>query len=188
MMNNIQFSFMNARIISLIVCIAIIAIGSIEGKAQDQKIGYFESDLVVAQLPEYGGIEQRLQLLSSGWQQEAQEMLEEVTALEEDYQAKEILYTEEIRSQKLAEIAQKKKQHQSFLQQKFGPTGEYFQQQSDLLEPIQRKVFSAARTVALEKGYDFIFDRSGDIYMIYARAEFDITADILFELGIDMDN
>ena len=188
MMNNIQFSFMNARIISLIVCITIIAIGSTEGKAQDQKIGYFESDLVVAQLPEYGGIEQRLQLLSSGWQQEAQEMLEEVTALEEDYQAKEILYTEEIRSQKLAEIAQKKKQHQSFLQQKFGPTGEYFQQQSDLLEPIQRKVFSAARTVALEKGYDFIFDRSGDIYMIYARAEFDITADILFELGIDMDN
>ena len=188
MMNNIQFSFMNARIISLTVCIAIIAISSTESNAQDQKICYFESDLVVAQLPEYGGIEQRLQLLSSGWQQEAQEMLEEVTALEEDYQAKEILYTEEIRSQKLAEIAQKKKQHQSFLQQKFGPTGEYFQQQSDLLEPIQRKVFSAARTVALEKGYDFIFDRSGDIYMIYARAEFDITADILFELGIDMDN
>ena len=179
---------MNARIISLIVCIAIIAISSTESKAQDQKIGYFESDLVVAQLPEYGGIEQRLQLLSSGWQQEAQEMLDEVTALEEDYQAKEILYTEEIRSQKLAEIAQKKKQHQSFLQQKFGPTGEYFQQQSDLLEPIQRKVFSAARTVALEKGYDYIFDRSGDIYMIYARAEFDITADILFELGIDLDN
>ena len=64
-----------------------------EINAQDQKIGYFESDLVVAQLPEYAGIEQRLQLLSSGWQQEAQEMLEEVTTLEEDYQAKEILYT-----------------------------------------------------------------------------------------------
>lgn len=188
MMNNIQFLFINERIISLIVCTAILVIASTESKAQDQKIGYFESDLVVAQLPEYGGIEQRLQLLSSGWQQEAKEMLDEVTALEEDYQAKEILYTEEIRSQKLAEIAQKKKQHQSFLQQKFGPTGEYFQQQSDLLEPIQRKVFSAARTVALEKGYDYIFDRSGDIYMIYARAEFDITADILFELGIDLDN
>ena len=82
----------------------------------------------------------------------------------------------------------RKKQHQTFLQQKFGPNGEYFQQQSDLLEPIQRKVFSAARTVALEKGYDYIFDRSGDIYLIYARAEFDITTDILFELGIDLEN
>lgn len=188
MINKIQISFLNARTKVLIVCISILAIASSGSKAQDQKIGYFESDIVVAQLPEYGGIEQRLQLLSSDWQQEAQEMLDEVTALEEDYQAKEILYTEEIRNQKLAEIAQKKKQHQSFLQQKFGPTGEYFQQQSDLLEPIQRKVFSAARTVALEKGYDYIFDRSGDIYMIYARAEFDITADILFELGIDLDN
>ena len=187
-MNKIQFSILNVRTTLLFISIFVLAIVSADIKAQDQKIGYFESDIVVAQLPEYGGIEQRLQLLSSGWQQEAQEMLAEVTALEEDYEAKEILYTQEIRSQKLAEIAQKKKQHQSFLQQKFGPTGEYFQQQSDLLEPIQRKVFSAARTVALEKGYDYIFDRSGDIYMIYARAEFDITADILFELGIDLDN
>jgi outer membrane protein len=188
MINKIQSSMLDALTILRIVSVAMLVLFSMEINAQNQKIGYFESDLVVAQLPEYGGIEQRLQLLSSGWQQEAQEMLDEVTALEEDYQAKEILYTEAIRSQKLAEIAQKKKQHQSFLQQKFGPTGEYFQQQSDLLEPIQRKVFSAARTVALEKGYDYIFDRSGDIYMIYARAEFDITADILFELGIDLDN
>ena len=108
MINKIQISFLNARTKVLIVCISILAIASSESKAQDQKIGYFESDIVVAQLPEYGGIEQRLQLLSSGWQQEAQEMLDEVTALEEDYQAKEILYTEEIRSQKLAEIAEKK--------------------------------------------------------------------------------
>ena len=136
MINKIQISFLNARTKVLIVCISILAIASSESKAQDQKIGYFESDIVVAQLPEYGGIEQRLQLLSSGWQQEAQEMLDEVTALEEDYKAKEILYTEEIRTQKLAEIAQKKIQHQSFLQQKFGPSGEYLQQQSDLLEPI----------------------------------------------------
>jgi outer membrane protein len=156
--------------------------------AQDQKIGYFESDMILAQLPEYGGIEQRLQLLSSGWQEEAQELLDEITYLEEDYEAKQILYTDEIRKQKQAEIAQKKKQRQTFLQQKFGPNGEYFQQQSDLLEPIQRKVFSAARTVAIEKGYDFIFDRSGDIYMIYARAEFDITTYILLELGIDIEN
>ena len=174
--------------ISLLISSTIVILVSTEINAQDQKIGYFESDLVVAQLPEYAGIEQRLQLLSSGWQQEAQEMLDKVNALKEDYQAKEILYTEEIRSQKRVEIEQKKKQHQTFLQQKFGPSGEYFQQQSDLLEPIQRKVFSAARTVALDKGYDYIFDRSGDIYLIYARAEFDITRDILFELGIDLEN
>ena len=92
----------------LLLNCALVLVLSGEINAQDQKIGYFESDLVVAQLPEYAGIEQRLQLLSSGWQQEAQEMLEEVTTLEEDYQAKEILYTEEIRSQKLAEIEQKK--------------------------------------------------------------------------------
>ena len=119
--------------------------------AQDQKIGYFESDMILAQLPEYGGIEQRLQLLSSGWQEEAQELLDEITYLEEDYEAKQILYTDEIRKQKQDEIAQKKKQRQTFLQQKFGPNGEYFQQQSDLLEPIQRKVLVLPEPLLLKK-------------------------------------
>lgn len=69
-------------------------------QAQDQKIGYFESEVILAQIPEYNGIEQRLQLLSDGWQQELDELDAEIEALEEDYKAKEILYTEEIRDQK----------------------------------------------------------------------------------------
>ena len=101
--------------------------------AQNQKIGYFESEVVLAQIPEYNGIEQRLQLLSDGWQVELDELDAEIKALEDDYAAKEILYTEEIRLQKKSEIKQKKLDRDTFLNQKFGPKGEYFQNQRDLL-------------------------------------------------------
>ena len=155
--------------------------------AQDQKIGFFDSEFILAQIPEYNGIAQRLQLLSDNWNQELQEMEEEIAALEEDYEAKEILYTEEIRAQKRAEIQQKKQARDTFLNQKFGPEGEYFQSQNDLLEPIQRQIFTAVRAVAQRQGYDFVFDRASDIYMVYARADWNMDEAILIELGIEIE-
>ena len=89
--------------------------------AQNQKIGYFESDVILTNIPEYSGIEQRLQLLSDSWKQELTDMEAEIKALEDDYTAKEILYTEDIREEKQREIRQKKTQRDTFLNQKFGP-------------------------------------------------------------------
>ena len=154
---------------------------------QNQKIGFFESDFILAQMPEYQGIEQRLELLSEGWRQEIDEMNAEIQALEEDFEAKEILYTDEIRTEKLQEIQQKKKARDTFLNQKFGPDGEYFRSNDELLEPIMRQVFTAAQEVARKQGFDFIFDRSGDIYLVYARNEWNLNEAILIELGIEVE-
>ncbi|MEP4924036.1 MAG: OmpH family outer membrane protein, partial [Balneola sp.] len=106
--------------------------------AQDQKIGYYESDFVLSKIPEYGGIEQQLKILSDGWKNEIQEKRTEIDNLEQDYQAKEILYTDEIKKEKRQEINSKRQQLENFTAQKFGPNGEYFLKQKELLEPIQR--------------------------------------------------
>ncbi len=166
-------------IFSLVLCSSLFA--------QDQKIGFFESDFILSKIPEYAGIEQRLQLISDGWRQELSEMENEISILEDDYIAKEILYTDEIRAEKQREIQQKKTQRDTFLNEKFGPEGEYFQSQDELLEPIMRQIFTAVAEVARKQGFDFVFDRSGDIYMVYARNEWNLNEDILIELGIDIE-
>lgn len=155
--------------------------------AQDQKIGYYESDFVLSKIPEYTGIEQRLKILSDGWKNEIQQLRLEIENLEEDYSAKEILYTEEIKKEKIQEINTKKRQLDNFTAQKFGPDGEYFQKQKELLEPIQRQVFAAVRNVAQRNGMDFVFDRSGDVYMVYARGEWNLNEQVLLELGIEIE-
>ncbi|MAL17764.1 MAG: hypothetical protein CL670_13750 [Balneola sp.] len=155
--------------------------------AQEQKIGFYESDFILQQIPEYEGIQQQLDLLSNQWKEQITELETEIKELEEDYSAKEILYTEEIRNQKRREIAQKKREKEQFLAQKFGPEGEYFSRQRELLEPIQRQVFTAVRAVAQLNNFDFVFDRSGDIYMVYANNEYNLNEDILLELGIEIE-
>jgi outer membrane protein len=156
-------------------------------QAQDQKIGYYESDYILSKIPEYAGIEQRLQILSDGWKNEIQKKRSEIDNLERDYNAKEILYSEEIKKEKLQEIKTTKKELDNYMAQKFGPEGEYFAKQKELLDPIQRQVFASVRTVAQRNGYDFVFDRSGDIYMVYARGEWNLNEEILLELGIEIE-
>lgn len=168
--------------------IALVLGGLQTAYAQNQKIGFYESDYILEQIPEYDGIQQQLDLLSSQWREEADELQEEIVELEEDYEAKEILYTEEIRNQRQQEIAQKKQERERYLAQKFGPEGEYFSTQRELLEPIQRQVYTAVRAVAENQNFDYVFDRSGDIYMVYANNEFNLNEDILLELGIELED
>src|SRR5690554_897241 len=168
-----------------LIAIFIFALAYVQISAQ--AIGYFESDKVLEHIPEYAGIQQQLHVLSEGWKAEINQLEEEIEALKEDFEAKEILYTEEIRRQRQQEIEQKITQKNNLIAQRFGPQGQYFTRQLELLEPIQRQVFTALKTVAERKRLDFVFDRSGDIYMVFSNTEWYIINDIVFYLGIEID-
>lgn len=155
-----------------------------EARAQQQKIGYVNTDVILEKMPEYQGIDQQLRMLSEEWKKKLEEMQNEIERLKEDYSDREILFTEEVRKQKQEEIRQHVQQREQFLEDKFGSDGEYFQKQKSLLEPIQRKVFEAINLVADRNGYDFVFDRAGDISMLYYRPEWNLNDEVLIELGI----
>lgn len=153
--------------------------------AQSQKIGYIESDRIIQQMPEYTGIEQQLQVLSDNWEAEIRRMESELDELERDFEAREILFTDEIREQRLAELERKKRELQQYIHDRFGPEGEYFTRQKEFLEPIQRTVFDALYRVADRENFDFVFDRSDDIRFLYAGQEWNLTEDVLIEMGMD---
>ena len=153
--------------------------------SQDQKIGFIDSDVIMQQMPEYSGIEQRLNLLSENWQQEIEEMEEEIAELEREFEAREILFTEEIRQERLNDIEQRKEELDQYIEEKFGPRGEYYTRQRELLEPIQKLIFDALSRVADRDSYDFVFDRSEDSRFLIARQEWNLTREVMLELGIN---
>jgi outer membrane protein len=156
--------------------------------AQNQKIGFIDSDMIIEQMPEYAGIEQRLNLLSESWRDELRDMDREIERLKEEFNAREVLYTDDVREQRRAEIEARKDNRERYLEEKFGPEGEYFQRQRDLLEPVQRQVFDAVNRVADREGYDFVFDRSQDVKFLFAKSEWNITEEVMLELGIRTDD
>lgn len=154
-------------------------------QAQSQKIGFIDSDIIMERMPEYSGIEQQLSLLSERWEQEIREMEDEIDELEQAFEAREILFTDEIRQQRLDAISQKKENLDRYIKDKFGTEGEYFSRQSELLEPVQRNVFEALDRVAERGSYDFVFDRAGETRFLFSRNEWNLTNEVLAELGLD---
>lgn len=156
--------------------------------AAQQKTGYVDTDYLVSQIPEYQSVQQQLRSLSQEWRAELDEMQQEIDRLKEDFSAREILYTEEIRKQKEQEINNKIQQRQQYLEQKFGAEGDYFQRQKELLEPIQRQVFEAITRVAERDGFDFVLDRTQKTEILFARDQWNLNDEVLLELGIAVEN
>lgn len=171
----------------LLVFAAILTFGG-NVNAQSQRLAYFDSDIILENIPEYKGIEQELNLLSDQWKEEIERQSKEIKELRRDFEAKEILYTEEIKTQKQNEIKTLEKARETYMAQKFGPNGDYFKRSDELLEPLQRQIFAAVRIVAERQNFDYVFDRAGDIYMVYAKNDWNLNEDILLEMGIDIDD
>jgi outer membrane protein len=173
------------RIIFLIV--VMLGVNTLAAQpTQLQKFGYVDSEAILAKMPQYNGLSQRLDGMANAWKEEAEKMQREITTLEDEYKAKEILYTKEVRERKQKDIEDKRRARQTFIDQKFGPQGEYFKQQKELLLPIQQKLMEAVTKVAQREGYDFVFDRTGEIMVLYARPQWNLTSKVMRELGLDV--
>ncbi|NBB76008.1 MAG: OmpH family outer membrane protein [Bacteroidetes bacterium] len=169
---------------NIILAGALLAV-ALQAVAQNQKIGFIDSDLIMDRMPEYSGIEQRLSLLAENWENEIDRMQQDLSELREEFEAREILFTDEIREERLREIRQLESQIDDYTEEKFGPDGEYFERQKELLEPIQRLIFDALNRVASRDDFDFVFDRAADTRFLFVNEEWNLTDEVMVELGID---
>ena len=126
--------------------------------------------------------------MAQEWQAELETRQREVDELFQEYQARELLYTSEERQRKRDEIVQAEEEVERLRMRYFGPEGELFREQERLMRPLQERVLAAIEEVATADGYDYVFDKSGDYLFMFAREQFDLSDDVLEELGIDLES
>lgn len=149
-----------------------------------QKIGYVDSQSILQELPEYATVQQKLDQLEKEWRAEIQRQEEKIQQLEEEYRAWELLYTEEERRQKRNAIDKAQKKVEELRQRYFGPEGQLYARQKELMRPIQERILSAAEEVATNEGYDYVFDKGEQVLFLYAREEHNLNEAVLQELGV----
>ena len=150
-----------------------------------QKIGYVDSEYILQNVPEYATIQQNVDRLAAEWQAELEKLQREVDEMFTEYQARELLYTNEERQRKQEEIMQAEQEIEQFRLRHFGPEGELFKQQEQLMRPLQERILEAIDEVATSEGYDYILDKSGDLIFLFSREQYDVSLYVLEELGID---
>ncbi|MEY3681600.1 MAG: hypothetical protein RLZZ289_119, partial [Bacteroidota bacterium] len=96
----------------------------------------------------------------------------------------EVLLPKEEREKRKAEIQKLEQEAIDLQTQHFGSNGDYFQKRQELIKPIQDRVFTAMKKVAKREGYSFVFDKANQSNLLYAEKEFDISNEVLEEMGI----
>ena len=149
-----------------------------------QKFGYVNTDFVLQKMPEYQEAQQQIDQLAVGWQEEIQAMQLEIDELYSELKAEEVLLTEEMKQERLETIDQMETKLKEYTQKVFGFEGLLYLKKKELIKPVQDQVFEAVEKVAKQNKLQIVFDKSGDMVMIYTDPIHDYTDYILDELGL----
>ena len=153
-----------------------------------QDIAYIDSDQVLQQMPEYTSVQQELEQLEEEWRSEIDAQEEEVQRQVEEFQARELLYTPDERERQQERIREARREVERLRTTYFGPEGQLFQRQQELMRPLQERVLETVESIAESAGYDYVFDTAGDYLFMYANPQHDLTEDVVLELGIGTTN
>jgi len=162
--------FLLLAVLSLAVCLPATA---------QMKIGYISSEAIMQTLPEAIDAQKSLDALVAQWEGELQKMQAEWKRKFDDYEKKRLIMTDQVRSETEKQLRDLDASIADFRNKKFGQNGEMFQKQNEVMKPIQNKLFQILETVAKDDGYDYIFDKSGEILLLYANEKHDLTQKVL---------
>jgi len=143
------------------------------------KIGYIDTEYILENLPEYNQVSERLEEKAAGWKKEIEDRSRKIEQKKEALNSERILLTDEMIDEIEEEITLDEEELSEYQQKRFGPRGDLIIQKQQLIQPIQDQIFNAIRELAESKNYDFIFDKSADIVMLYSDKRFDVSDQIL---------
>ena len=143
------------------------------------RLAYIDMDEILENVEEYKTASTLLDKNVASWKKDIELKKMELKGREEQLQAEKVLLTQELIEDRKSEIQLFRSEIIDLQTKYFGPTGDYIQQKNNLLKPIQDQVLSIVRQIAQERKYDFVFDRSSDLVMLYSAKNYDISSLVL---------
>lgn len=147
------------------------------------KVGYVDSQVILNQYPPAVKAQSDLDALVQSWNKKIDSMSVALQQAYQSYQQQMETMTEDARAVQEQQIVQQQQAVEQFRQSKYNQqNGELYKKQEEFLGPIKERVFDAIDKVAKEEGMNFVFDKAGDVVLLYADQEFDITYKVLDKL------
>ena len=143
------------------------------------KIGYIDTEYILENLSEYSEVSDRLEEKALGWKDEISQRSRQIDQKKESLNSERILLTKDLIEELESEIEFEEQELNEYQQKRFGTRGDLILQKQQLIQPIQDQIFNAIKEIAKSKNYDFIFDKSSDIVMLYSNRRHDISDQIL---------
>ncbi len=148
-------------------------------QARGVRIAYVDMEYILENVEEYRDASEQLADKVQKWKVEIEQQQSVIDQMKKDLMAEKVLLTDELISEREEEIQILEKEMIGYQQDRFGPQGDLVLQKRRLIQPIQDQVFNEVQKIGANKKYDFIFDKSADVVMLYSEKRHDISDIIL---------
>jgi Skp family chaperone for outer membrane proteins len=163
----------------LFIILLLIVTNTISAQTKGNKVGYIDMEYILQNVPNYIEAKTQLEEKAQKWKQEIEAKKIEINKLTEALKAEKPLLTSELIEERETEIKFLETEKLDYQQKRFGPNGDLIIQKAGLVKPIQDQIFTAVQDIAEAKKYDFIFDKSSHLTILFAAKRFDISDQVI---------
>lgn len=139
------------------------------------RIGYIDTEYVLESVPEYQSAVSELDSKVNTWKSDIEKKLKAVEEKKKQLNNESVLLTKELYEERMEDILFEENEILDYQRKRFGPNGDLFLQKKQLIQPVQDQIFTAVQDIAKNKNYDFIFDKSSDVVMLYSANKYDVS-------------
>ena len=139
------------------------------------RIAYIDMNIILDNIDEYQKANALLNDRIVEWKKEIELKKIQLQQYENQLEAERVLLTPELITDRELEIKDFATEIIALQEKRFGPKGDRIIQRNKLIKPIQDQVLAIVQDIAKERKYDFVFDRSADVVMLYSSKNYDIS-------------
>jgi Skp family chaperone for outer membrane proteins len=142
---------------------------------KNQRIAYIDMEYILENVPEYLEAQNTLDTKVQKWRKKLDTQARHIEVLKTDLANEKVILTKDLIEEKEEEISLKQEELRRLESLYFGPNGDLFLVRKQFVKPVQDQVYNAIQNIAARKKYDFVFDKSSDLVMLYSNKKYDIS-------------
>ena len=157
----------------------------VSAQRTQQRIAYIDMEYILENVPEYLDAQNTLDAKVTKWRGELDKLSRYIEKLKTDLANERAILTQDLIQEKEDEITLKQQELRRLESLYFGPNGDMFLLRKQLVKPVQDQVYNSVQNIAARRNYDFVFDKSSELVMLYSNKKHDISELVLSSIVRD---
>ncbi|MDZ4806937.1 MAG: OmpH family outer membrane protein [Bacteroidota bacterium] len=166
------------------ILVAVFSLLLVAGVVQAQKYAVIDTRYILDKMPDYKTAQKQLDDIAAGWQKDIDGQQTALDGMYKAFEAEQVMLSDDLKKKREDQLFNKEKALRDLQRKRFGFEGDLFKKRQELIKPIQDKVYNAVQKMAVQRGYDFVLDKSEGITIIFADPKLDKSEDVLKDLGV----
>ena len=159
--------------------LSLILICNLLNAQKELRVGYINMEYILSNIEDFEVANKEFEYKIDQWKNEILKKETEIKTKREELEFEKDLIPNQIYLKRSKELEYDFKELDNYRNKRFGPEGDWLIQEKILIQPIQDEVLAIVQKIADKNKFDFIFDKSSAVIMLYSEKKYDISELVL---------